>query len=98
MLLNVLLTVCIYGIAQFKLDYTVNTCAAYTWHNMFFISIAHIAMHVFAHKINDVEALMQSTHVRIRRVHNNLYQHPCMSVIYTPNPVRMHIDVYIYEL
>ena len=52
-------------------------------------------MRVYAYKIDDVEALMQSTHVRIRHVHNNLHKHTCMSVTHMPNLVHMHIDMYM---
>ena len=52
-------------------------------------------MHVYAHKTDDVEALMQSTHVRTRYVYDNLYEHVYMSVMYTPNLVHMHVEIYV---
>ena len=52
-------------------------------------------MHVSAHKITDVEALVQSTHVCTKHVYNNLHKHACMSVTYMPNLVHIHIDVYM---
>ena len=39
---------------------------AFTRHDTFFIS--HVCRHACAHKIDDVETLVQSTHVRTRRV------------------------------
>ena len=54
-------------------------------------------MHVCAHKIDDVEALVYSTHELTKCVHNNLHKQVCMSVTYTPNLVRMHVDI-IYKL
>ena len=60
---------------------------------MFFISITY--MHACAHKINDLEPPMHGTHVRTRRVHNNLHEHAYMSVMYTPNLVQMHVDMYM---
>ena len=50
---------------QLNLNLTINTHAA-TQH--IFISLAY--MHVCAHKIDDLEALMQSTCVHTRHVHN----------------------------
>ena len=57
--------------------------------------ISLVYMHVCAHKIDNVEALVQSTFAHIRLVHDNLYKHPWMSVIYMTNLVRMYIDVYM---
>ena len=61
--------------------------------DMFLILLTE--MHVCVHKIDDIEAIMQSTRVNIiiRRVHDNLHEHACMSVMYTPNLFRMHVDV-----
>ena len=64
-----------------------------TQHNTFFISLVY--MHVCACKIDDVEALVQSTPVYTRRVYDNLHEHVCMSVMYMPNMVHVHIDVYM---
>ena len=50
---------------------------------------------VCMHKINEIEALVQSSHVCTRRVHDKLHEHMCMSVMYTPNLVCMHVDVYM---
>ena len=47
-------------------------------------------------EINDIEALMQSF-VYALDIHDNLHEHTCMSVIYTPNLVHVEIDVYSYE-
>ena len=52
-------------------------------------------MHVCACKIDDIEVLIQSTYVCTRRVHDNLYEHTYMSVMYTPNLIRMHVDIYM---
>ena len=53
-----------YGAAQFKVD------KARVWHifdtTRFFIS--HVCRHAYARKIDEVETLVQSTHVCIRRV------------------------------
>ena len=68
-----------------------NMCMSCTWYNMFFISFGY--MHACAHKIDDIEFLMQSTRVHTGRVHDNLHKHVCMSVAYTPNLVCMHVDV-----
>ena len=54
-------------------------------------------MHACAHEICDVEDFMQSIHVHTRGVLNNLHKHACMSVIYTLNLVRIHVDVYNYQ-
>ena len=59
----------------------------------FFISLEY--MHACAHEIDEIETLVQSTHVCARHVHDNLHKHACMSVMYTPNLVHMHIDVYM---
>ena len=80
-----------YSTAQFKFDYTC-MCHVAT----FFISLAYKIMHVCAHKIDNVEALMQSTCVCTRCVHNNLHDHACMSVTYMPNLVCMHVDMHNY--
>ena len=40
-----------------------------------------------------MEALMQSTHVCTKSVHNNLHEHPCMSVMYMPYLFHMHINM-----
>ena len=52
-------------------------------------------MHACARKINDIEAFVQSTHVHTRRMHDNLHEHMCMSIVYTPNLVHMDIDIYM---
>ena len=57
-----------------------------------------VYMDTFVRKIDDIEALMQSTHVHTRCVHDNLHEHVCMSVAYTWNLVHMQVDVYIYKL
>ena len=66
-------------------------CMSCTWYNRFFISFGY--MHACAHKIDDIEFLMQSTCVHTGHVHDNLHKHVCMSVAYTPNLVHMHVDV-----
>ena len=38
-----------------------------------------------ARKIDDVKLTMQSSHVRIRRVHDSLQMHACMSRMHIPN-------------
>ena len=55
---------------------------------------------MYAHKNNDVDALMQSTCVCTRRVYDNLHEHTYMSVTYMSvtymsNLVSMHVDVYM---
>ena len=55
-------------------------------------------MHACAHKIDDVEALVQSTRVHSRHVNVNSHKHVCMSVMYTPNLVLMHVDVSLSTL
>ena len=67
--------------------------AACTQHDVFFISLMFI--HTYACKIDDTEALMKSTHLCTRRVHNNLHKHTYMSVTYTPYLVCMHVDKYM---
>ena len=53
-------------------------------------------MHVWARKINDVlEALVQSTLVCNGGAHNNWHEPACMSVMYTPILVCMHVDMYM---
>ena len=52
-------------------------------------------MHAYARENDDIVVLMQSTHVCTGRVHNNLYDSTCMSVMYMQNLVRMHVDVYM---
>ena len=59
----------------------------------FFISLKE--MHACVCNIDDIEAIMQSTCVCTRNVHDNLHKHACMSVMYTPNLVCMHIDMYM---
>ena len=49
------------------------------------------------HEIDDVEALVQSTSICTRRMHDNLHKHACMSVMYLPNLVGIYIDIVIYE-
>ena len=61
-----------------------NKCAPCTQHDAFFISLK--CMYVCAHKISDVEALVQCTHVHTRCVYNNLHYHTCMSVAYRAKP------------
>ena len=60
---------------------------------MFFISVMY--MHVCVYKIDDIEALVESTHVYTGCVHENLHKHTCISVTCTPNLVCMHVDVYM---
>ena len=60
---------------------------------MFFSSLAF--MYTFTCKINDIEALMQSMCVCTRHVHDNLHEHTCTSVTYTPFLVCMHIGQYM---
>ena len=81
-------------------NYTwLNTHAAYTQHNTFFISLVY--MHARAHKINNIETFKQSTRVCSRHVHDNLHKQACihkqacMSLMYMPNLVHMHIDMYM---
>ena len=47
--------------------------------------------------IDDVEALVQSTHVCTLYicVHNNLHEYAFISVMYMPNLVYIHVDVYM---
>ena len=52
-------------------------------------------MYVCAYEIDDVEALMQSTQVRTRHMHDSLHEHAYISVMYMPNQVRMPVDVYM---
>ena len=61
--------------------------------DMFFILLTY--MHVCACKIDDVEAVVQSTRIHTRCVHDNLHKYTCMSVTYMPNLVHMHVDVYM---
>ena len=68
-------------------------CEAGTQCNMFFISLAYI--HACANKIDDVEALILSTRVCNRCVHDNLHDHMYMSIMSTPNLIHMHVDVYM---
>ena len=46
--------------------------AAHTQHNTFFISLTYTYMHVCAHEIDDIEALVQSTGVHTRCVHDDI--------------------------
>ena len=48
-----------------------------------------------ARKTDDVETVVQSTCVCALRVHDDLHEHACKSVMYTPNLVRMHVDVHM---
>ena len=52
-------------------------------------------MHACAYKIDDIEALVENTHVSIRCVHDNLHEHACMSVTYMPKLVYMHVDMHM---
>ena len=52
-------------------------------------------MHACACKIDDIEDLMQSTHVHTRYAHDNLHKHACMSVMHMPNLVHMYVNVYM---
>ena len=47
-------------------------CAPCTQHDIYFISLRY--MHAYAHVINDIEALIQSTRVRTRHVQENLHE------------------------
>ena len=60
---------------------------------MFFILIKY--MYACAHKINDLEPPMHGTHVHTRCVHNNLHEHACMSIMYTPSLLQIHVDMYM---
>ena len=64
-----------------------------TRYNTLFILLAYI--HTCACEIDDVEALMQTTHVHTRRAHNKLHEHASMSVKYMPNLVHMQVDEYM---
>ena len=56
-------------------------------------------MYASESKIDNIEALMQSTRVGTRHVHNNMHEHACMSDTYTPNLVCMHVDMHVnYKL
>ena len=71
-------------------------CAACTQYNTFFISLAY--MHVCAHEIDDIEALVQSTGVHTRCVHDDIIctsTHACQLGSYTPNLIHMLIDIYM---
>ena len=48
---------------------------------------------MYARKIDDLEALVQNTRGHSRHVYDNLHEHVCMSVMYTPNLVWMHLKV-----
>ena len=50
-------------------------------------------MHTSACKIDGVEALVQGTRVCTGLLHDNLHKHVCMSVMYMPNLVCMHVYV-----
>ena len=63
-----------------------------TWH-IFHFTCIYTCM--YAHKNNDVDALMQSTCVCTRRVYDNLHEHTYMAVTYMSNLVSMHVDVYM---
>ena len=57
--------------------------------------ISLMCIHTCARKTNDAEAVMQSIHICAIRVCKNLHEHACMSVMYMPNLVHMHVDVYM---
>ena len=50
-------------------------------------------MHTSACKIDGAEALEQGIRVCTGHLHDNLHKHACMSVMYMPNLVCMHVDV-----
>ena len=52
-------------------------------------------MHTCAHNTDDVEGVVQSICVRTIRVCDNLREYAYMLVMYMPNLVHMHIDVYM---
>ena len=47
--------------------------AAWAQHGMFVI--IHTYKHVCTHKIDDIKLIIQSSHVRTKRVHNSLQIH-----------------------
>ena len=57
--------------------------------------ILQVYMHVCAEKITDIEALMQSTSVHTRCVHDNFHEHVHMLGTYTQNPVHIHLYMYV---
>ena len=71
----------------------INIHAVCTRHNTFLISLAYI--HAHAHEIDDVKTLVQSTCVDTICVHDNLYEHTCLSVTYMANLVCIHLDIYM---
>ena len=86
---NSLILAVSYGAAHF---YTrPSTHAACSWNNTLFFSLVYI--HVCAHKVNDVEAVVQSTCVHTR-VYDNLHEHVCMSVMYIAWFRCVHTRVY----
>ena len=38
----------------------------------------HGSMHMTAHKIDDIKPVVQSSHIRTRRVHNSLQMYTCV--------------------
>ena len=82
---------------QLHLNLTKHTCSMYVLDmTHFLISITYI--HTCAWKTSDVETVVQSICVCATQgvcVHNNLHEHECMSVMYMPNLVHMHVDFYI---
>ena len=77
---------------QLNLNLTKFKWGIYT-NNTFYISLMY--MYACVRNINDVEVLLQSTHVHTRHVYNNLHKHACMSVIYMPNQVCLCIGMYM---
>ena len=77
---------------QLNLNLTKQACTLYSTQHVFHFT------HVYAcvcSEIDDIEALVETACVHTRYVHDDLYGHVCMSVMYMPNLVRMHIDMYM---
>ena len=85
---------CTYTI-QLILNPIKHTCTMYLTQDAFHFTGIY-SMHECACKIDDVEALMQITHVCTRCVLDSLHEHVCMSVTYKPNLVSMYnyVDVH----
>ena len=79
---QIIATINNYGTAHFKLDET-HMHHVLDWKSFSFHSC--ICMCVCACETDDVEALVQSTHVHTRHVHDILHEHASMSVMYTSN-------------
>ena len=68
---------------QLNLNLTKHTCIMYLTGKVFHFT--HVYVCVCACETDDVEALVQSTHVHTRHLHDILHEHACMSVMYTSN-------------